>query len=210
MLGKDQLEIYKKQIKNNPQLEEVLSFCNFEFRDNIDVKEDILICGEESNYEIYPFGKDGCGCTYALLNNQYVGFISSAGGCGIIANNIKDFFNFLAVIKNIESYFVKGVFDNLENFNDTFKMASEDFLDSITRFGNYSYDVSIQALEKFIIDNGFVTDNAIMYEKLKSALITEPSFVLRADPSEYEPWDDVFYTNQKYINELREKKVNHD
>ena len=39
----------------------------------------------------------------------------------------------------------------------------------------------------------------------KEALITEPSFTLQANPEEYMPWDDVFYTNQAYIKKLREE-----
>ena len=39
----------------------------------------------------------------------------------------------------------------------------------------------------------------------KEALITEPAFILQANPEEYMPWDDVFYTNQEYIKKLREE-----
>ena len=47
------LNLYKEQIKSNTLLEKALwEDCDFRFEDNIDVKNDILICDEESNYEI--------------------------------------------------------------------------------------------------------------------------------------------------------------
>lgn len=62
MDNKDLLNQYRKQIESNKKLETAFrNECDFNFRDDLDVKEDILICGEESNYEIYPFGKDSMG-----------------------------------------------------------------------------------------------------------------------------------------------------
>ena len=133
---------------------------------------------------------------HVILDNKFVGFISSEGGCGIIADNINDFFNFLAICKNLQSYFYRGVFDNIESFNKKVKEVNDE-------------DVSPEEhtiFEKFIKDNNFITDTNILYKKLKAALITEPAFILQANPDEYSQWDDVFYTEQEYINELRKNR----
>ena len=196
MTAKEQLEFYKNQIKSNPELENALWNCEFVFDENVDVEKEILICGEKSNYSIYPFGKDSCGSNYVILDNKFVGFISSEGGCGIIADNINDFFNFLAICKNLQSYFYRGVFDNIESFNKKVKEVNDE-------------DVSPEEhtiFEKFIKDNNFITDTNILYKKLKAALITEPAFILQANPDEYSQWDDVFYTEQEYIKKKKKNR----
>ena len=47
------------------------------------------------------------------------------------------------------------------------------------------------------------------YGTRTSGIVTEPSFVLAADPNKYEPWDDLFYTSQQYIEKLRSNEGNY-
>jgi len=189
---KEKLEFYREQIESNFELVQALQDnCDFEFDDDIDVENDILICGEKSNYRIYPFAKDSCGSIYVILDDCYVGFISSEGACGILASSIDEFFNFLFVLKNLQLYFYSDVFDNLDSFDDKFREINE--------------DIDNKIYEKIIQDNKFITDIGVLYEKLKTALIIEPSFILQADPTLYDQWDDLFYSEQNYIDKLRKK-----
>ena len=197
MNSKELLKFYKEQIKSNPALDSAFwADCDFCFDDNINVDNDILICGEESNYEIYPFGKDAMGGVFCLLNNEYIGYISSEGGCGIISKNINDFFNLLATCKSLTSYFHKGVFDTFDSFKEKYEKINNE---NVEINNLYLYD-------NFINKNGFITDVSIVYNMFKAGLVIEPSFTLKADPTQYSPWDDVFYTEQEYIEKLRTQK----
>lgn len=92
--GKKLLDYYRNEIEKTPLLEQCLiDGCDFFFDDETDVNRDILISGAESNYDIFPFAVAGDGSNYVLLNNEYVGYISSDGDCGIIAKNVIDFYN---------------------------------------------------------------------------------------------------------------------
>ncbi|MBQ3213529.1 MAG: hypothetical protein IJB10_00735 [Clostridia bacterium] len=196
MDNKELLNEYRKQIESNEKLETTFrNECDFNFRDDLNVKEDILICGEESNYQIYPFGKDSMGGVFCLLDDEYVGYISSEGGCGIIAKNVKEFFNLMAVCKTLSYYFNKGTFDNLLIFAQKYEEIVQDLTE----------EESLPLYEEFIKQNNFETEISKIYKMFKEALITEPAFILQANPEEYMPWDDVFYTNQEYIKKLREE-----
>ncbi len=192
MNSKELLNLYKEKINSNPFLAKAFEIeCDFWFDDNIDLKKDILICGEESNYEMYPFGKESTGGIYCLLNNEYIGYISSEGGCGIICKNINDFFNLLATCKELISYFYKGVFDSFENFEKKYNEVNTN-----VKFYN------IHLYNEFIDDNKFTTDVSTLYNIFKSGIITEPSFILRVGPTQY---DDIFFSEQEEIERLRNK-----
>lgn len=193
MNEKQLIEYYKEIIKNNPKLEEsILVDCDFAFDDDTDVKKDILICGEKSNYEIFPFGKTGDGSNYALLNGGNVAYISSEGECGIIARNVKEFFNIMLTCKYITDYFKQGIFDSIDNFKERFNRVNA---------ATENPDI----IETFIKSQNFETNIEKIYEMFVGGIITNPSLILQANPEEYEPWDDVFGTNQEYIEELRSK-----
>ena len=198
MNNSEMLQLFKNQIISNPDLSKALfEECEFHFDDDIDLNNDILICGEKSNYNITPFGKDTMGGAYCLLNNQYVGYITSEGGCGIIARSVNDFFNLLATCKNLTSYLEVGVFDSF----DSFSMEDAEI--------NSEVDGNSTLYEQFINENKFTVDVAKLYEMFKQGIITEPSFILSADPNNYEPWDDLFYTNQQYIKKLSSSESNY-
>lgn len=193
MNEKQLLEYYKEKIKSNSELEKcVWVDCDFAFDDNTNVKEDILACGEKSNYDIFPFGRSGDGSNYVLLNDEKVAFISSEGECGIVARNVKEFFNIVLTCKYIAYYFKRGVFDSGNNFKERFNTANNEVDNSGT-------------IESFIKSQNFETDINKIYEMFLQGIIAEPSFILQANPEKYGPWDDLFGTNQEYIKELRSK-----
>lgn len=204
---REQLEDYKNQILGSPELENAIYWCDFIFDEDVNVEDNILICNGKSNYKIYPFGKDSCGSNFVILDDKYIGFTSSEGECGIIANNITDFFNILVVCKGFQSYFKKGVFDNIENFINKFKQANNDFDDSLISYGEYPYTNLINTMEKFIKENNFETDIPVLYDRFKSAIITEPSFIIEcSDSNSNWCWFDLFGTEQEYIQELKNNK----
>lgn len=197
--GKKLLDYYRNEIEKNPLLEQCLiDGCDFFFDDETDVNRDILICGEESNYDIFPFAVAGDGSNYVLLNNEYVGYISSEGDCGIIAKNVNDFYNLLFVCKNVAIYFRYGYFDNIDKFKENYDCAND--------FANKKVKDS-KIFDEFLSKHNFKTNIESIYEMFMEGIIIEPSFILQADPKEYEPWGDIFGTNQTYINELRNKSI---
>lgn len=197
--GKRLLDYYRNEIEKTPLLEQCLiDGCDFFFDDETDVNRDILICGEESNYDIFPFAVAGDGSNYVLLNNEYVGYISSDGDCGIIAKNVNDFYNLLFVCKNVALYFRYGYFDSIDKFKENYECAND--------FANKKVQNS-KIFDEFSSKHNFKTDIESLYEMFIEGIITEPSFTLQADPKEYEPWSDIFGTNQTYINELRNKSI---
>lgn len=197
--GKKLLDYYRNEIEKNPLLEQCLiDGCDFFFDDETDVNRDILICGEESNYDIFPFAVAGDGSNYVLLNNEYVGYISSDGDCGIIAKNVNDFYNLLFVCKNVAIYFRYRYFDNIDKFKENYDCAND--------FANKKVKDS-KIFDEFVSKHNFKTNIESIYEMFMEGIIIEPSFILQADPKEYEPWSDIFGTNQTYINELRNKSI---
>ncbi len=193
MSGKKLIEYYKKIIKNDPELDmNIWINCDFGFDDDIDVKRAILVCGEESNYEIFPFGRTSEGSTYALLNSGSVAYISSEGECGIIARNVNEFFNIMLACKDINHYFIKDVFINFNRFKELFNKIN-------------SEAENPEIIAKFMKSQNFETSPEKIYELFLRGLISAPSLVLQANPEKYYPWDDLFGTDQEYIEELRNK-----
>lgn len=199
--GKGELLRFEEQIKNNPKLEYALSiYCDFEFAYDIDVNKDILcFWGENqlgiSNYDIYPFGIEGSGGYYVLLDDKYVGFISSDGTCGIVASNVYNFFNYLAVFKTLQSYFYESVFDSLERFNETFIYVNDKVDDEYKK-----------VFDDFIKYNIFEKDYKNLKINLKADLTIQPEFIIKpTKESEALGWgksDDLFSSNHDYIAEL--------
>ena len=198
MNSSEMLKSFKNLILSNTELSNTLyRECEFQFDDSIDIYNEILICGEKSNYNLTPFGKDTMGGVYCLLNNQYVGYITSEGGCGVIARNVKDFFNLLATCKNLTSYLYNGVFDSINSFTKKYEEVNNELYEHKALY------------DEFISYNGFIVDVEKIFEMFKQGIVTEPSFVLEADPNKYKPWDDLFYTGQQYIEKLRSNEGNY-
>ena len=200
--GKEELKRFEKQITNNFKLERALEvYCDFKFDFNIDAIKDILsFWGENqlglTNYDIYPFGRESSGGYYVLLDNKYVGFISSEGACGIVANNVYMFFNFLAVFKELQSYFHERVFETLE----TFKKTLDEINDEITEEYN-------EVFNDFIRTNMFSKNYETLKTSLELALVIQPEFIIEpTDESKALGWeisDDLFCSEHKYIAKLR-------
>ena len=82
---------------------------------------------------------------------------------------------------------------------DTF----QDFEEKYNEINNEVNFYNISLYKKFIDDNKFTTDVLVLYSIFKSAIITEPSFILQADPTQYSQSDDLFYSEQEEVKKLR-------
>lgn len=192
-----ELEFYKKQIKENVQLEDALyTECDLEFAEDETLKDDLefLMEGGTCEYEINPFAIDGSGGVYAALNHKYIGYLTSEGQCGIIAKNIKDFFVLISNCKMLYDYFRENVFDNTTSFINKYKEVNRQ-VESLE---------NKKIIDIFIEKNRFENNPEILYHILKEAVITEPSFIIEPTLDEYGYSDDLFGTQQRYIHQLRE------
>ena len=163
------IENYIKQIKNNEDIENYLSSeCDVDF----------LMEGAKCNYELTPFACDGSGGIYAVLDNSKIGYIDSEGQAGIIANNIKDFFN---IIINC------GIISDYAKFN---------CLKNLEKFIEYYNEIEIPREEVFIKE--FIKDNLLennpnkIYELLKDAVMSEPKLVIEAIDEDYVDYIQLF------------------
>lgn len=201
----EKLNYYKNQISNNKQLEDALFWCDFKFDDDVDM-EALLNCDGKSNYELIPFGSESCGGTYLILDNKYIGYATSEGECGIVAKNVSDFFNILIVCKNLIDYFRKNTFDSLENFTNRFNEINKSYTETLIQYADFPIEDLENEINNFIKENNFKTNIEEIYTMFKDALITEPSFIIEcSEKNDTWYWDDLFSTEQEYINELRER-----
>lgn len=188
---------YNSIISANKELEEALyNACDFSFTDMYIMNdgEDLLEFGK-SDYEVKVFGNDARGGAYVLLNDMYVGYMSSEGECGIIAKNIKDFFNIICICKMLYDYFHFCILDSADEFVDMVKTQNENVEDEYK-----------ELLNQFIQDNDMETDLKKIYSMLVSAVIIEPEFVIEPTVPEYGYSDSLFgFMNDTYLQELRKK-----
>lgn len=193
-----ELQAYKKLIKETAQLEDAIyTECDLEFADDESLEDDLesLLEGGTCEYELKPFAIDGAGGVYAALNDNYIGYMTSEGQCGIVARNIRDFFVLLLNCKMLYDYFREGVFDNPTAFINKFNEVN----------GQVESQTNKEIIDAFIEKNQFETNPEILYKIMKEAVITEPSFIIEPTIDGYEYSDDLFGTEQQYIHQLRKQ-----
>lgn len=197
MSEKEMINHYKAIISESRELEEALyDACDFSFADMYVVKngEDWLDCGK-SDYKIEVFGNDASGGVYVLLNDRYVGFISSEGETGIVAKNVKDFFNIICYCKNLFDYFIFYKLDNVKEFVDMVNTQNEKVEEKHKAL-----------LNQFLQDNEMETEPEKVYSMFVSAVIVEPEFIIEPTLPGYDRLDSLFAFNKdKYLKELRKK-----
>lgn len=200
----EMIEYYRNKINGNAILRNAISEeCNFCFgkETSLEADRERLLKYRKCDYEIYPFGRDDRNGIYALVNNTYVVYIGgdrSAECCGIVAKNIKEFFNLLLTCKALTHYWLIRNFENVSNFEEKY----EEWNDLMS--GSKEED---RAIENFIKENEFETDIEVLYEMFKSALITEPEFIME-DIVYNVKVNDLFRSEHKDIVKLRENNSN--
>ena len=124
----------------------------------------------EANYEMKSFAISADGETWVILNDEYIGHIDSEGGCGIVARNVDEFMNMLAVCK-ILFFSVQDLKDE-EGFR---KYLAE----SLKEFENP------EVYDRFIEKHGFESDISKVYEIAKLGHTVKPFFIIKAIDEDY-------------------------
>ncbi|MDO5520861.1 MAG: hypothetical protein Q4G58_10260 [bacterium] len=89
------MERFISKIRQDMELaDKIETFCDFRLDDEI-LDCNSLDYGMTFNIAGLAFGNDGAGGEYILLDDRTVGFCSSEGQCGRIAENITDFFTLI-------------------------------------------------------------------------------------------------------------------
>lgn len=79
----------------------------------------------EANYEMKPFAVSGDGGTWVILNDEHIGYVGSEGECGIVARNVDEFMNLIAVCKLM--YFRMDDLKDEESFRKSIDAAYEEY-----------------------------------------------------------------------------------
>lgn len=194
----EKLEFFKNQIIQNEVLQDAISdVCDFNFKREDALEKDInrLLKDRKCDYKIYPFGCDSRNGLFVLVNDEYVAYIAgdrSAQICGIIARNIREFFNLILTCKSLIHYFTRQDLDSQKNFEESYD--DWNFLSS----GTSAQD---NAIEDFIKENKFETDLGKIYEMLVSSVTMKPEFIIE-DTIYNIKINDVFRSEHKYIDKL--------
>lgn len=198
MSERENLEVLKKQILENKVLQNAVSeVCDFNFeKENVlEDHKNCLLKDRKCDYEIYPFGSDSRNGIFVLVDNQYVAYIAgdrSAQICGIIARNVRNFFNLILTCKSLIHYFSIQALDNQKEFEECYEEWN--FLSS----GTSSQD---KAIDDFIQENKFETDIEKLYEMLVSSVTMKPEFIIE-DVIYNTKVNDIFRSDHKYIDKL--------
>ena len=173
---------YLEEIYNDPDLKEAFYFdCDIEIYDEAGVKDmeedtswfdDMMGPGECSYKNIKPFARDGVGGLWAVLDDEKIGYIGTEGECGIIARNINEFMNILAVYRGYIGDLC-GV-DILKSEEAFLKVFKEE------RDSDYNKEFN-----GFIRKHHFTKNPKRIYEYIIKGVTTKPFFQVTATGDEY-------------------------
>jgi len=173
---------YLEEIYNDPDLKDAFYFdCDIEIYDEAGVKDmeedtswfdDMMGPGECSYKNIKPFAHDGVGGLWAVLDDEKIGYIGTEGECGIIARNINEFMNILAVYRGyIDDLCGVDILKSEEAFLKVFKEE---------RDSDYSKEFN-----GFIRKHHFTKNPKRIYEYIIKGVTTKPFFQVTATDDEY-------------------------
>ncbi|MBE6873082.1 MAG: SMI1/KNR4 family protein [Ruminococcus albus] len=173
---------YLEEIYNDPDLKDAFYFdCDIEIYDEAGVKDmeedtswfdDMMGPGECSYKNIKPFAHDGVGGLWAVLDDEKIGYIGTEGECGIIARNINEFMNILAVYRGyIDDLCGVDILKSEEAFLKVFKEE---------RDSDYSKEFN-----GFIRKHHFTKNPKRIYEYLIKGVTMKPFFQVTATDDEY-------------------------
>ncbi len=169
------------QIKNNEDLCDYLS-CEC----GVDFAEDDILCDDlkslleysKCNYNMEPFACDGSGGVFVLLNQLLVGYVDSEGQAGIIANNIKDFFNIILNCGYVSDW---AKFDWLADENTFIKAYSE-----------LDLPRDKDCIKRFIKENDLEYEPVKIYNIFKEAVSIKPQLTITATSDVYVDYEQMF------------------
>lgn len=172
---------YLEEIYNDEDLKDAFFDCDIEIYEEAWVKdlenddswfEDLMGTGESSYKNIKPFARDGSGGLWVVLDDEMIGYIGTEGECGIIARNIHEFMNIVAVQRGyIDDFCSVDILESEEEFLEEYKEAPES-------------DFS-RVFNRFIKKHGFTKDLKKIYEYIIKGITVKPFFQVLATDDEY-------------------------
>jgi hypothetical protein len=172
---------YLEEIYNDEGLKDAFFDCDIEIYDEAWVKdleeddswfEDLMGPGESSYKNIKPFARDGSGGLWVVLDDEMIGYIGTEGECGIIARNINEFMNIVAVYRG----YIGALYDvDILKSEGAFLEAFEEGCDS-----DYK-----QEYNGFIRKHHFTKNPKKIYEDITKGVTVKPFFQVIATDDEY-------------------------
>ncbi len=173
----------------------------FDSDENLEIALEDVMEGGRTDYETEPFAIDGTGGVYVLLNDSYVGYISTEGRAGIIARSVEDYFKICFGIKygwcDIPA---EGVFDNCENFFKRVEWHKENSMDGELESEELEY------LNGFMERHNLNANLKTVYDIFKEGVTTQPEFIIEPTAEGYGHSDDLFGSGHKYVVDLLRQK----
>ena len=173
---------YLEEIYNDDELRDAFYDCDVEIYDEDWIRdlenddswlEDLMGPGESSYDDLKPFARDGSGALWVVINDVLIGYIGTEGECGIVARNVDEFMNIIAMGRYISDYCSADI------------LKSEDaFLDGLAGLEDYNAD-NKEVIERFIKKHGFTRDPRKLYKMIVQGLTVRPFFEIKATDDDY-------------------------
>ena len=170
-LPKD-VQDFLEEIYNDEDLKDAFFDCDIEIYDEAWVKdleeddswfEDLMGSGESSYKNIKPFARDGLGGLWVVLDDEMIGYIGTEGECGIIARNINEFMNIVAVQRGyIDDFCNADILKSVDAFIEEYEEP---------RDSDYNREFN-----RFIKKHGFTKDLKKIYEYIIKGVTIKPFF----------------------------------
>ncbi len=170
-----------KQIENNEDICDYVSCeCGIDFVEEDMLRDDLkcLLECSECNYDMQPFACDGSGGVFVLLNQSLIGYLDSEGQAGIIAKNMKDFFNILLNCGYVSDW---AKFDWLAD-EDTF----------IKAYNELDIPRDKVCVKLFAEENDLECEPVRIYSIFKEAVSTQPQLLIKAISDDYVDYEQLF------------------
>lgn len=126
---------YIKMLREDNDLSDLLcDVCDIEFFSEYKIPQDE--CGHLTyNIPGRSFAGTGSGSEYILLEDGSIGFWGSEGACGRIADNLKEFFEFVINCPYWEDYLEEGEYQDRESLNEFAKEILAEHMDNAEDIG---------------------------------------------------------------------------
>jgi hypothetical protein len=173
---------YLEEIYNDDELRDAFYDCDVEIYDEDWIRdlenddswlEDLMGPGESSYDDLKPFARDGSGALWVVIDDVLIGYIGTEGECGIVARNVDEFMNIIAMGRYVSDYCSADL------------LKSEDaFLDGLAGLEDYNAD-NKEVIERFIKKHGFTKDPRKLYKMIVQGLTVRPFFEIKATDDDY-------------------------
>ena len=174
----EEVQKYLAEIYNDEELRDVFYDCDIEIYDEDWIKdieedeawlEDLMGPGESSYSNLKPFGRDGTGALWVVIDDSMIGYIGTEGQCGIVARNIHEFMNIASMWGGyLSDYWDEDILASREAFYGT--------MNNPERLEQYeNIERNRRVFEGFIERHGFTKE---IYEMAVGGITVEPLFIV--------------------------------